>query len=242
MRSPVIAALMCVASAAGAAFAGITDPALIITATNSLGTGQYVVHENWGSWDQGTWTWHLPTDYVIHTTDGTPLATLTGCDLLYQNDPAVTLGFNVTNTSGVTTTFTFSSALLSFAPISGATGNASAGVTVTDGNGGGATFLGAYPGNFAYRAQYNGLVPAGTDFGYLISGPVAAPVSGTGLASGSIPATAIPGTVSSASTQFMFSLTAGDLASGTSVFNIVPGPGAGALLALGGLAAMRRRR
>jgi hypothetical protein len=44
------------------------------------------------------------------------------------------------------------------------------------------------------------------------------------------------------SAQFSFMLSAFDAASGTSNYQIVPAPGALALLGLGGLAATRRRR
>jgi MYXO-CTERM domain-containing protein len=44
------------------------------------------------------------------------------------------------------------------------------------------------------------------------------------------------------SARYRFSLTANDEASGTSSFEIVPAPGAIALLGMGGLLAARRRR
>ena len=53
----------------------------------------------------------------------------------------------------------------------------------------------------------------------------------------------MPGAVSDISSRFSFTLSANDIASGTSIFTVViPSPGSAALLGLGGLVAIRRRR
>jgi hypothetical protein len=69
--------------------------------------------------------------------------------------------------------FTVNSALVSFASFSGATGSASASVTVTDGPfGDGATLSPAGPS--MYTSYYNGVPGVGTTFASLLSSPVTA--------------------------------------------------------------------
>jgi hypothetical protein len=240
MRSDRVLGVLLAAAISAPALADITGPAFRIDASNELGQGFFEVPESWGQWNNGVWTWQAQIPYVVQNTAGLPIATLTNCAITYVEDPVVSLTFGVQAGSSATT-FQISSALLNFPTISPATGNASAGVSITDLNGDGAQLTGLEPGGLAYRSQYNGLVPLGTDFASFITGPMTAGSFATVTDSGNVGPTAIGAAVSSMSARWNFTLTANDTAAGTSVFNIVPAPGAGAVLAMG-LLAFRRRR
>jgi len=240
MRFYTAIGVIALAGFAAPAFGGLTGPAVHVTASNAQGTGFFDVPQSLLTMNNGALGWTAQTPYPIMSSTGVLLGTLSSCSISYRGDPVVSLSFGVTANSSATT-FTITSALLSFAAISPAVGTASAGVTITDVDGNGVTFTGLQPGAFAYRSQYNGLVPGGTDFASFIS-PLAAGPFGTNIANGSQPLTAIGVPVTSMSAQWNFTLSANDSAGGTSAFNIVPAPGAMALLGLGGLVAARRRR
>lgn len=243
MRCRHLGAFVVLAGLAAGARADITNPAFRIQATNSFGTGELVIPSNWGNWINGTWHWETTTGMpILNSVGGGTLAMLDTLSITYQNDPVVNLNFLVT-AGAAPTHFIISSALLSFPAISPATGNASAGVTVTDADqAGGALLTGNYAGGRAYLAQYNGFVPGGTTFTTLVTGPIAAPLGGTNVGSGFIGPTPIGPAVSDMSAQWDFNLSANDSASGTSSYNIVPAPATGALLSVGLLAVRRRRR
>ncbi len=149
----------------------------------------------------------------------------------------VVLNFLVSS-GGAAANFTVTSANLSFAGISNATARAQAQVTVTDFGGDGASLVGNFPNNDTYRAFYNDVnnVPAtGTTFATITPGAVAAPFSGAtstegfpdslGGFSSTDENTMVLGTVSSMSSQWKFSVSQFDSASGTSIFVVVPEPG-----------------
>lgn len=241
MRIGKMLGVLMAAAVAAPALGDLIGPAFRIHASSPAGEGVFEVPQSWGQWNNGVWTWTATQPYAVPNQAGGPaLAVLSSCSITYIQDPVVSLAFGVMAGSS-TTTFTISSALLSFAPISPATGNASAGLTFTDVDGNGAAFTALHPGPFAYRSQYNGLVPAGTDFASFIASQTTG-AFGTGIDSGNQPPIGIGPAVTSMSAQWRFSLTANDTAGGTSVFNIVPAPGAVVLLGLGGVLAMRRRR
>ena len=120
---------------------------------------------------------------------------------------------------------------------------ATAGVTVTDNDANGATLTGEGAGGSFFNAAYNG----GTTFADLISGPFTTSVAGSNSGAQDFPAAPgafdpIGGTLTDIQAQFNFTLSANDSASGTSGFFSIPTPGAATLIALGGLAGLRRRR
>jgi hypothetical protein len=195
-----------------------------------------------------TWTWTLLVNVPIVSFDEQILlGTLQAGDtnVEFGQDPSVNLSFAVE--SGSTpggTSFTIKSALLTFPTINTPSGRASAGFTLTDGvdeDGATLTPLNSDPGS--YKAQYNGFVPSGTTFTHLIPQMVADPL-GTISLSQDYPGgglyEAIGTPVSDMSTQVSFVLSANDLASGSSVFEIIPEP-SGLLLVAVGLALVRRR-
>jgi hypothetical protein len=230
---------------AAPANADISDIVLRIEATNQMGTSVYEGHLADGDWmPGGQFIWESSTPITMRNQAGQIVAEFNGATIRLVEDPVVQLNFSV-SAGSADTTFTISSPLLSFAAIDPASGRASAGVSITDTNGDGATISPVgQPG--LYTSQYNGAVPSGTLFADLLTGPVVAGAFDSNSASASSPGgglfTAIGTPVSDMSARFHFSLTANDQASGTSTFEIVPAPGAVTLLALGGLFAGRRRR
>lgn len=243
MRS--IQRLVCVAGCAalaGVASADISDTVFTITATANSMSGSFdVPAEAMTGNGQGGWWWNLEEPVDIYDQSGTVLLGTLGTASLYiEEDPLVTLNFQVF-AGAVNTVFSIDSALVSFAQISNVTGEASAGVTVTDNTGNGAT-LAVTNGFGMYEAGYNGQVPGGTTFTHLIPNDLVAGANQTNAMSGALGPIPIGVPVDDISSRFEFSLTAFDLASGTSTFEVIPAPGAFALLGLGGLVASRRRR
>lgn len=194
------------------------------------------------------WSWTLLVDVPILSLDeqillGTLQANATA--LQFAQDPSVNLNFAVeAGPAAGGTSFTIKSALLSFPTLFNAEGRASAAFTLTDGvDDDGATLapLNGDPGS--YLAQYNGFVPSGATFTYLMPQMVADPMDTVSLSQeypGGGLFTPIAGAVSDMSTQVHFLLSPNDLASGTSVFEIIPEPAGLLLLAVGLLAARRR--
>ena len=192
--------------------------------------------------------WDLQSPFELRSAQGTVLGTLTGGNVRAIEDPVVAVNFSV-QSGAVQTSFAVTSTLLGFATLNTATGLATGTLVADDRNGDGVTLapLGIFPGNSMYVAKYNNSgLPFqdldGTTFaGLFTTGPYAAPV-GLNLADSTGGFLPIPGNVSNIQGGFSFSLTAGDIASGTSTFFVTPAPSAAALLGLAGLAATRRRR
>jgi hypothetical protein len=223
---------------ATSAQAGITDPALDITATSSLGTATLHVRQSMGTWSGQSWSM-LAGEAIdlVDPSTGNRIATLKELFVEFVSDPQVTVNF--TAVSGpVATNFTFSSGTLTFPMMDGSTAFATAGVTVTDNDSDGATFTG-HMGGDGYQAKYNDSVVFDT-----LMKTYSIPQDDSLTQNERSPGT---GTVSSGSTFNMssnwdFTLSANDQVGGTSLFRIVPAPGSLALLGLAGIAAVRRRR
>lgn len=180
-----------------------------------------------------------PVDFV---SGGVLLGTVDMVSALYKSDPFVSL--NVAVTAGAAdTTFSFTSATISFNSIANPQAYAIASLTLTDNTGDGATFTGLYPGGKSYQAIYTsggGQVTWSSLLGGFAASPYGAntlsdrqPGPGTQL---------ISDTLVSIQSQFNFTLSAYDSASGTSHFEITPEPATLSLLVLGGLAILRRNR
>jgi hypothetical protein len=202
-----------------------------------------------------TFNWSLPTgsdlDIVSSTDENVVLATLDSTSISVDFDPFVALNFAVF-AGPVPTNFTISSALVPFAPINNGLAFATAGVTVTETpvpSFDGASLTGLYAGAKAYQARYNG---GGSVFANLISPVIVAPLDITGSMVEKFPPgvgtrVVIPGLVSDIESEFSFTLSANDQASGTSIFDIiVPEPSSVAMAGIGLLAIVwqiwRRRR
>jgi hypothetical protein len=98
--------------------------------------------------------WHPSTPASITDSSGNVLGTVKEVTLAIDTDPTVSLGFFVTANAS-TTTFTISSPVVSFAPMLNPQGSASAGVTLTDNDGDGASSTGLFSVDKAYEARYN---------------------------------------------------------------------------------------
>lgn len=241
-RNAVVSAIV-VAALAGTASAGVSDT--IFSIQMDLGGGNIATYEaklGDGSWlGDGTFEWSIVNVPVMDGSSNEAFM-IESAYLRVDQDPVVQANFNIQAgpSSGV---FTVSSALVSFSSFSGATGSASASVTVTDLNSDGASL--APNGPSMYTSYYNGIPGVGTPFAGLLGSTVnAAPFSTNGASQdynggGFWP---IAGSISNISSQWTFGLSAFDVAGGTSTFEVIPAPASLALLGLGGLTAVRRRR
>lgn len=157
------------------------------------------------------------------------------------------VGFNVVNNSDNPLLFTIND-FTAFPTINPAEARASASVTVTDGNGDGASLTGQQAGNDIWKWDYNtpGLGQPGTQFDTQVTSPINVGPFDSVTQSESRPAVGFENlgvAVSSLGVDIRFILSGRDGASGTGVFAVVPTPGA---LALAGIAIWpllnRRRR
>ena len=227
---------------AATAWGDITDPALIFEASTDTGSGSFVVTLDDGAYDgSGGWFWQALGDIQIMDGNGNLLVTLTQGSAFFQDDPVISLGFAVV-AGNTDTQFSITSGTLSFDTIQNAEGRASAGMTLTESNGDTASITGLDTGGTMFGADYNGT----TTFADLLEGPFNENNAfGTTTATDEFPnggTFAAIGAVSDISSQWNFQLSANDQASGTSVFVVIPSPGALTLLGLAGFGAFRRHR
>lgn len=236
-------ALVGLAPIANAEFSGAIFRAEVCR--NGVCIGYYQETDpNNGTWNGDTFVWTLPAAVDITDTEtGAYLATLHDGSVAMANDPQVNLGFAVTAGTSETT-FTISSALVSFATIASPSAHASVAWNLTDQASDGAALnpVVADGLNRCYFAQYNGFVPGGTSYAELVPGIVADPESSmpyfedapaVGFSPIGVP-------VSNMSSQIHFTLSADDFASGTSTYVIIPEP-ASLLLLVVSLGLARRR-
>jgi hypothetical protein len=246
-------ALVCMLGLVGAAAnADIPDVVLEIeaTASDTGETANVQIMSEWGTIDPDTQTWSydMPAILLLIGENSTILGQIDDLSIAIAQDPEVNLTFSV-QAGTVDTTFRIASSLMTFPTLSSPDGRASAGYTVTDFNGNGATLTGIGETGGAYLAKYNGwagsIPPGGTTFTEDLA-LISAGVFGSNTEDFEDPVgggyRAIGEPVSSISSLAYFSLTASDLASGTSSFEVVPEPGAFALLAVGWMALLRRCR
>ena len=248
----VVIALCALMLVPGVARADVPEVVFEITAEAGDFAASFSVLAEWGEYDPATqtWSWTLedPYDFWHNSVFLGSLDTFTASVV---DDPEVNLSFSV-QSGPEDTAFYIASALLEVdPPIPGdlAEGYAHASYTLTDFDGGSATLTGIGDTGGAYLAQYNGW--AGDPFG----GP-----QGTTFAEGIFSMSAglletvtedfdhpetgylpIGETVNDMSSLVSFTLSAQDLASGTSSYVIIPEPGSLGLLAIGALALLRRR-
>jgi MYXO-CTERM domain-containing protein len=231
----VLCAVGAAVSVSAPAWAGeVSSTFFTIEAESTLGFESWSVASADVDYDPATGTWFW-TGANIGLGD---VATLDQAFLTIVGDPQIALGFAVT-AGAADTTITITSAVLSFSPLANPTGAASAGVTLTEAGGNPPATLVGLTGDLgsAYAAYYN--VPPGTVFAEFVSSLMTdTTTSASGNTGGWV---TIPGTVSNMQAQYSFTLSGGDLASGTSNFLIVPEPAGLAMLALGAVALLRRR-
>ena len=247
-----MAALCVLVLSLGVAFADVPEVVFEITAESGSVGATYSVLAEWGEYDPASQTWSWTMDGAVEFwSNDVFLGSLTEFQASIVGDPEVNLSFAVQAGPGNTDFYIASALLDGFDPIPGsvAQGYAHASYTLTDFDGGSATLTGIGDAGGAYLAQYNGWAgnpagPLGTTFAEGINS-MSAGFLETVTADYNHPASgflAIGETVNDMSSLVSFTLTAQDLASGTSNYVIVvPEPGALTLLALGVVALLRRR-
>lgn len=229
------------------ASADITEEVLTLRATNAdgkIGAIEINLADGWFDSD-GTYHWQQGDPMDVAADDGTYLGTLSDSAITIFEDPIISLNFNV-QASNQNTIFQIDSGILSFAQIVNPVGAASAGVTVTDVNGDGATLSVEGGANSMYLASFDqGLGSAG-DFASLLTNTVTAGAFQSASASDEFPGNGgmIPlgQPIENMLAEWKFTVSPFDLASGTSTFVVVPAPVGLGLLGVAGLAAIRRRR
>jgi hypothetical protein len=198
--------------------------------------------------DNGSWslsvpspsdpfTWSLPIgspQQIVGQDNVTVLATIQTLAVSLDGDPQASVVFGVI-AGPVPTNFSITSAVVGFPGILNPQAVASAQIGITDLNSNGGSLGGNYAGNTkAFEARYNGpTVFAHLDTTPLVVGPNGS--TGTFEQFPLVGTTPIAGLVSSIQVEFNFTLSAGDLGSGSGQFTVVPEPTSIALAAMGGV-------
>lgn len=254
MRSILTAATIVAASSTNAQ---VTDPLISISASSSLGSGSV----SFSSADFGAIV--QPDTGILFILFNAPLVIqdpnnnniigrITQLNVLNRADSTDTPGISDALTSigfaafagDADTTFNLTASFINTGAVADAALRASAGITVTDNTGDTATLTGLGAGGTFFNASYNN----GTTFADLVAGPLAVGATSTFSTSESFPAVPpgafnpIGAPLNNIQAQFNFRITAGDSASGTSVFVSIPAPASATLLAATGLVGVRRRR
>lgn len=245
--SAVAAAFVCLVSSPVLATPFPSD-AVIFTmrASSSIGQGSFDATFGQGTYNEVThrFVWQLLNPVlIVDSATSLPLAKLLSARLEYWDDPFVSLEFSTQGIGGVPLDYFIGAAALPFPTISPAQGRCSAGMSVTDTGSDGASITGLEPGGGSYRAQYNGI--PGTAFAQLLPSIIAGPGSSNSAAASSPGGglfSPIADPVSDISAEFHFTLSTGDLASGTSHWEVVPGPSVVGVMLLGVAGLVRRRR
>lgn len=238
--------LAAVLATGGVAAADIIGPGLVVTATNSLGTASFIVELDdpfAETFPNGDWRYVLPDAIEMRDGDGDLIGRIDALRGDIFANPHVVMSFAVTG-GALDTLFTITSGIETLGPVPAAValGGGSAGITFGDSNGvDGVTVTGAYAGGDVHRMIINA-DGSPMDFTTIVGGPFFR-ASGTGSAAESAPGLAPGVTVTSISSEFSFTVSAGDATTGTSSFTVIPTPGAAALLGLGVISlGLRRKR
>jgi hypothetical protein len=249
MWAVTVCGLTAVLFAGGSAFGtGMPVSANIIEVTATAGGHSDTFSEVFpvSSFD-GNLVWSLPAPLTL--ADGSvSLGTVSKLNVTLNADPEVDLNFSLTNTNlSLPVFFNISTATIVFDGVPNAEAAASASMTLTQGAGSpaGASVSGMFSGDKCYQARYSTDYFVNTATVFASLDPSMSFINGLGRSeTETLPATGMSSlntTVYMMETEFKFTLSAGDQASGSSIFVITPEPATLAILALGALAAVRRR-
>jgi hypothetical protein len=236
------AACVLAAVLAPSAFADLPDVIFSIEASGANGTGLYEVTLDDAGWDRSGSEWQYSNDQKITITDpdtGNVVFSVSGVEVYFRADPQINIAFAV-QASNVDTAFVITSNTLNFPVINDADGQASSAFTVTDTNNDGASLSGDGAGGSSYLAMYNG---TNLFSGQItsISVPAGSQSNSTAENDPAVGYRAVGADVTNMTAEIAFTLSARDLASGTTTYEIIPEPSALALLALGALSLFRRK-
>ena len=225
-----------------AASAQLSDPYLLVRATNAGGTGTFMVPlANTSPGPNGSTTFSLgaPEDIFDGPNLIATVTQLTSTVRPMNGTQPNTISLSFTFYAGSTdTTFEVLSTIFTFDPIENTAARATAGITITDSDGNGATSMGTIDG-----AHYSARYGANT-FADLLNDTVTAGMGGSNTDDDRSPTTGFTPIAGATDMTAVwgFTLSANDQVGVTSSYFIVPAPGALALLGLGGLTMARRRR
>lgn len=215
------------------------DMILTVTATqgNLTVTQQFLVQCG-----LDTTTWSLPSAVALTTPHGARLGVLNLLEVTTNADPFVNLHFSVENDTALPVTYDINSSVVGLTTLVNPLAYATAGITLTS-DFDGATITGLFPGGEVYQARYN----TSTVYSNLVTGLTI--VDNTSVTTAdrlpAIGTQTISDSVSSIQSEFNFTLSDGDQASGTSRFEVtaaVPEPATMSLLIMGGMAVLARRK
>lgn len=233
--------VLAVAAAAPLANANLTDVVFSIKGESNSGSAVYSLTMDDVNWQrsQDSWDWSSDASVNVKDGNGNTVFTLTNVSMFFRSDPQINLSFSVQAGSS-DTVFSITSGTLSFGQINNAQGQASSAFTVTDTNNNGATLTGGQSDGNGYNAWYNG---SNLFVGQIpgLSVPVGTQSRSTSDNYPAVGYAPVGADVTDMTAGVKFTLTAHDLASGTTQYEIVPEPSALVLLALGGLSLIRRK-
>jgi hypothetical protein len=229
--------------AASVASSAVT--ALTIAADSTLGSGVFEVTTDDGTTlPDGTFIWSLdsPMD-IVDSGTGETIARLLFGSIMMSTAGTVSHSF-VLQSAGVDTNFSLGSGLVNTGLLLNPEGRTSAGVTLTDTDGNGASLTGNMNGGMMFEAFYDD----GAVFSNLLGGFGFGTAFGSQAIDGEFPGgdgnfAAFAGPVNEIGIAWDFTLSANDSAGGTSVFAVIPAPATGLGFLVGaGLFSSRRRR
>jgi len=229
--------------AASVASSAVT--ALTIAADSSLGSGVFEVTTDDGTTlPDGTFIWSLdsPMD-IVDSGSGETIAHLLFGSIMMSTAGTVSHSF-VLQSAGADTNFSLGSGLVNTGLLLNPEGRTSAGVTLTDTDGDGASLTGNMNGGMMFEAFYDN----GAVFSNLLGGFGFGTAFDSQAIDGEFPGgdgnfASFAGPVNEIGIAWDFTLSANDSAGGTSVFAVIPAPATGLGFLVGaGLFSSRRRR